>query len=925
MIEQLRLIWEAMLFYKKELLGILVTYCFTQMISFFWNKLTFDKTTVYTQTSITSKTNLFHFKLKHPKITPNNTVYSTPPFNDDGYTVVLKHSVYALYLYYKDLLNTFNLMVSIGQMYYFYEFRSVIPLTVFTNLFIISHLISIIGLLKQQMQTNNAKIEKLYEEYGKLKSKKIKQKQLRRGDLVRLSSGDIPPADILLINLEATTLMTQEIQLSGEDIVLQKSGLNVVFDKSRYEITINHHKNNGHVTDMKAKDTQNQYYTEQNIAFCGTKVEDGNMIGIVLETGNDCAIYRNDNSVRKSKTSIQKMTDNTILSNLKLLLLFAAILSFVILYTEMLAKKHFWYYLIQMILLFNMIVPLSLPFFSHHGAGILSRRIANLLNVKINSHGRYVFHYDPDEIVSDKTGTLTTNVLELIDIFYDSKTVMANPNFEILLNILACTTVQPHSKTGELLKNDVLEEKLLTHICQKMKMMLIYNKFEYNGTGELLIGETKVNRRFYKSFDYELEVKLSVIEYKERLFLHIQGTPEAIDKYSGKRLSDSKVNQMIEDLSKPSNAYRRIIAHASKEIDEKDLQLLKDNPKLVLANMQHVSVYLFYDYMVKDVEKSVQAVSENRCFTMLTGDKMSSAVEIGKLLGITSNGVLVIETLEDIMKEIRPEQCLILNGRLLDTLISSERVDQLIHLIKNSKRRIIYRATPTSKQKVVSLFQKQMKRTVMMVGDGSNDVPAMFQADVSIGVIGENKSIQNIAEIVIDNWNKIVLLLREFKEKRVIVMTMLSWLLMRSMMSAFQLLSMFMHSKFQKYKDPMNPLFSTLNNGILFLCMMNYCNYECIPLQYQNFEPKMRQVLVKGALLGFIYGWIFFTIFDINTAISLLTIVQVLHLIFELYNKIHSKSWIIKRNFMLIIGLFGLLNVAVYWINNNYVFKTKMT
>jgi magnesium-transporting ATPase (P-type) len=245
----------------------------------------------------------------------------------------------------------------------------------------------------------------------------------------------------------------------------------------------------------------------------------------------------------------------------------------------------------------------------------------------------------------------------------------------------------------------------------------------------------------------------------------------------------------------------------------------------------------------------------------------------------------------------------------------------LISLMKKSNARIIYRASPTSKQLFVAFLQKYMQKSVMMIGDGSNDIPAIMQADIGVGIIGENKNIQSIAEIVIKEWSEILPYINSSIEMKMIISNVIRWIITRSMVTAFIWLAMLMHSKFQKYSDPMNPVFTTLINGILYLCMLNYCDHENVPTNFWTEKINIRKTLNKGAVIGFINGWIIFTLFNVNTAVSVLTVVQVLQLIYLLYESTHNKSKKMKINFILILILFGLLNVAIYWVNAKGLLK----
>ena len=82
-------------------------------------------------------------------------------------------------------------------------------------------------------------------------------------------------------------------------------------------------------------------------------------------------------------------------------------------------------------------------------------------------------------------------------------------------------------------------------------------------------------RRLYKPFDYKLEVKIGVLKEGDRLVLHVQGTPESVDKLSNEGITKlfDKID-LIKNNTSNNTYYRRIIAHASKTINEKELNYL---------------------------------------------------------------------------------------------------------------------------------------------------------------------------------------------------------------------------------------------------------------------------------------------------------------------------------------------------------------
>ena len=886
------------------------------------DKLLYNNTIKYTHTTFQSTTKFFDFHIKNENLAKNNAIYLTT-FNHDGYTAILLHIGLGYLLYFKDPINSFCLLISVGQIYEYKDFRSLIPLFIFATISMATYVYSMTILLRQQKTTNMTKITRMN---NKKQSKKIKQKSLKRGDFIELSSEQDIPADILILNHKQCAV--QELELTGEDIVINKSGLpfniNTIDDNTK--ITINHKNNDGFII----SDQNHFNYNSKNMIFRGTKIVDGTIFGIVIETGNDCQIYNINNNIQKSKTEIQKKIIDICMMNLYLLLVMASVTS-IILYSKTAntsrAYKKLWLHIRQMILLFNTMIPLSLQFFFTISSQILSHRISKSNKVTINRNGIMAFQVNPDYIVSDKTGTITTNELEISNIYVNSVDIMEKKEIDkhMTINFIACSETQIHSKTNELLKNDIIEEKLITHILNKTKQKLTINQIPNNeNSGLIKIDDLEYQRIYYKPYDYNLEVKLAVIKGKNELILHIQGTPEAVNKYSSNQLND--ILRKIEIQKTPTNIYKRVIAYANKHISNQEYELLKHNPQQILTKMEHSSCYVFNDFIVKNMDLAIEEIRKNGLdFTMLTGDKQSSAVEIGKSIGIISNDYLSIETIDDIDK-VNKCKCIVLNGRLLEELICSNKISGLINIIEASKQRIIFRSTPNGKQLFVSFLQKYMRKEVMMIGDGSNDVAAIIQSNIGIGIKKDNNlNVQNISEITINNWTIIPTLLNDFKGKRLLINNIAGWVLMKHMISAIMSGMILLLSKFETIKDPASPLLMICLNSSMFLCTVIFSYVEEITynVKSEDYHHFYKSMLIKGIVLGIINGLLVLTQIDINNGIYLLICAQVIELLLQNYYLSQKSSiikithvcvalvWIIATNILINISMVKFIGVIL--------------
>src|SRR4051812_11754330 len=90
------------------------------------------------------------------------------------------------------------------------------------------------------------------------------------------------------------------------------------YDLANYDIEIEHFKNKGLIINKEVG--MSEVYSLKNILFRNTKIIDGTAFGLVIETGNDCEIYRINNNISKRQTDIQRKIVNICLTNLFIML-----------------------------------------------------------------------------------------------------------------------------------------------------------------------------------------------------------------------------------------------------------------------------------------------------------------------------------------------------------------------------------------------------------------------------------------------------------------------------------------------------------------------------------------------------------------------------------------------------------------------------
>ena len=252
-------------------------------------------------TSILDFTNNTHKYSEN--ITKDNTLYLTNYKYTDT-TLYLIHIINSLIIYYRDPINIFFLSIGIGQLYLYSDIRTLIPVFIFSILAMIQYINEKYDTIKQQNIINNKLINR--------NNIFIKQSNLRRGEIITLTDNDEIPADILILSRDK--IIVNELELTGENIDIKKKNLNI---DNITSLTINHYQNTGSINDIN--------YNYDNIIFRGTKIIDGKVTGIIIETGNDCQMYKINYNYNKNKTIIEELIDNICKKNLMLLILLVLI------------------------------------------------------------------------------------------------------------------------------------------------------------------------------------------------------------------------------------------------------------------------------------------------------------------------------------------------------------------------------------------------------------------------------------------------------------------------------------------------------------------------------------------------------------------------------------------------------------------------
>lgn len=512
----------------------------------------------------------------------------------------------------------------------------------------------------------------------------IPKKDIVVGDVVILNTGDEIPADGVL--LEAVSLQVNESSLTGE-LMVNKTTDEVHFDE---EATY-----------------------PSNSVMRGTTVTDGHGVMCVERVGDATEIGK---VARQATEQSQEQTPlNLQLTKLANLIgkvgFTIATLTFVIftakdLYAYLsvtaVTDWHQWLEIARIVLKYFMMavtlivvaVPEGLPMSVTLSLALNMRRMLKTNNLVRKMHACETMGAIT-VICTDKTGTLTQNLMQV----YDAKLDEAQKNL-IAEGIATNSTAFLEEKEGEGKPSGVgnpTEVALLLWLNEQgMDYISLRNQAK---TVNQLTFSTE--RKYMATL-----VDSSVLNTR---VLYVKGAPEIV---MGKcNLEESRIKQYNEQLLAYQNQAMRTLGVAYKVIPENSTtdcaELVKE------GGLTFMGIFAISDPIRPDVPDAVKKCqSAGIRVKIVTGDTPGTATEIARQIGLWTS--------EDTERNR-------ITGVEFAALSDEEALERVVDL------KVMSRARPMDKQRLVQLLQ-QKGEVVAVTGDGTNDAPALNHAQVGLSM-----------------------------------------------------------------------------------------------------------------------------------------------------------------------------------------------
>ncbi|MEM9818870.1 MAG: HAD-IC family P-type ATPase [Cyanobacteria bacterium P01_D01_bin.6] len=549
----------------------------------------------------------------------------------------------------------------------------------------------------------------------------IPSAELVPGDIILLQSGDKVPADLRL--LTSQSLQVNESALTGESVPVEKQ-----------------------VTEYLAEETV--LGDRVNMVYSSTFVTFGTGKGVVVATGDQTEIGQIGQliaSVEEQETHLTQQISRLSQFLLKVI----AVLAVTNFAVGLLHGETLTHMFEATISLMVAMIPEGLPAIVTIALAIGVSRMARQHAIirklpAVETLGSVTV------ICSDKTGTLTQNEMTVQNIFagddlfqvsgggyapegkfYEAEQPIHPSEYPALMECLRAGALCNDSRlvpseAGWRAEGDPTEVALLTS-ARKAGVAARAAAAEYPRLNEI-------------PFESHYQYMATLHRHPEQLtnVVYLKGSVEKLvpccqQQYDSdgqlRPVAPSTIERMAHEMASQG---LRVLALARLELPTDTTTIAHDT---VATGLTFLGIQAMIDPPRPEAIEAIQVCQTAGIdVKMITGDHIGTAIAIGQQIGLVNS---TADT----------DQPIALNSRDLENLSQEELVDTV------DRVSVFARVTPKQKLRLVEALQ-QRSHIAAMTGDGSNDAPALQQADIGVamGITGTEVA-KEAAEMVLTNDN----------------------------------------------------------------------------------------------------------------------------------------------------------------------------
>nr|XP_049697066.1 probable phospholipid-transporting ATPase IA isoform X5 [Helicoverpa armigera] len=549
----------------------------------------------------------------------------------------------------------------------------------------------------------------------------------------------------------------------------------------------------------------------------GSMLRNTNYIyGVVVYTGHETKLMKNSTKAPLKRSSIDRQTNTHILM-LFLILLTLSLLSAG--FNELWMRAHSDWYIgleeaqnanfgfnfLTFLILYNNLIPISLQ---------VTAEIVRFFQAKFIAMDVEMYHVATDTpamartsnlneelgmvkyVFSDKTGTLTCNVMEfrkctIGEIIYSAP----GPNEKLEDTLLYQNLQRNHPTAG------VIREFLtMLAVCHTVIPERVGDQLNYHAASPderaLVLGAAALGYEFDQRTPRAVRVRaagrseefavLNVLDFtsaRKRMSVIVRTPSGEIKLYckgadsviyprlaggAHAQYADTTLSHLelfacdglrtlvfaVADISEQfyqdwANTYHK----ASIAIQDRE-QKIEEAAMLIENNLRLLGATAIEDKLQDGVPETIAALLKaNINVWVLTGDKQETAINIGHSARLLHSGMPLIILNEDSLDGTREcisrqtmefgdnlgkqnEIALIIDGKTLKYAMGCDLKKDFLDLCISCKVVVCCRVSPIQKAEVVEMVSSATGAVTLAIGDGANDVAMIQRASVGVGISG---------------------------------------------------------------------------------------------------------------------------------------------------------------------------------------------
>ncbi|CAL8085666.1 unnamed protein product [Orchesella dallaii] len=710
------------------------------------------------------------------------------------------------------------------------KFTTMVPLVFILSVSALKEIIEDVKRHKADVEVNNRAVQVLKNNSWEW----VKWRNVAVGDFVKIPNDTFFPADLVIFSSseQMGICYIETANLDGETNLKIRQGIpetmKMIEIEDLKEVTGELHCElpNRFLYEFAGKlklDEESPYLAlgPEQLLLRGAKLQNTSWIlALVIYTGQETKLMKNSTKVPLKRSTVDKLTNKQIVMLFWLLIvvsLASAGMSMAVHDDNMwyLPKVQdlghpavvnkfvtFLYTFMTFIILYNNLIPISLTVtlevvrfiqaqfinwdcdMYHPETNTFATARTSNLNEELGQV-RYIF--------SDKTGTLTRNVMEFRgcscsgDVYYpedlfcgqnelvcnmDKGGNLAKDIHHFLILLSVCHSIIPEypEEGGETIYHASSPDEIAlvsgarclgyafekrTPTWVEIKAMGITDRYELLNTLEFTSQRKRMSVIVRAPNG---KIKLYCKGADTMIFERLKKGQEKIKKKTDKHLEEFSTQglrtlccAMREIPESDYKEWQLIYQKASTELHERETRV-EEAAELIEMDLHLLGATAIEDKLQEKVPETIAALLKAGISVwVLTGDKQETAINIGyscHLLNPTMNLLTINkdsfeatwECILNCLTEVsmtRTLMAVVIDGATLKHALHPDMSKDFLRLCCSCKAVIVCRASPMQKAEIVDLVTQETGEVTLAIGDGANDVAMIQKAHVGIGISGQ--------------------------------------------------------------------------------------------------------------------------------------------------------------------------------------------